>query len=66
MLNAKDNNVVATVNGNTLTLEIDLSQSLGRSSTGKSEKVASSGGFQNIDAGDLGAFGISLNVIQKG
>jgi hypothetical protein len=64
-MNVSDNNVVASVNGSKLTLEIDLSKSLGRSSTGKSEKVASSGGFQAVDGGTHGAFHISLNVIQK-
>jgi len=65
MLNSKDNNAVVTVAGSKMTIEIDLSKSLGKSSTGKSELIASSRGYNFVDAGDHGSVGISLNVTQK-
>ncbi len=44
-------NVKASVDGNTLTIQIDLSQRLGVSTSGKSETIASTSG--NVDAGSI-------------
>lgn len=64
-MNAKDNNMTATVSGSELTIKIDLSKNLGRSKSGKSDMIASTRGFQSIDGGKIGAFSVSLNLIQK-
>jgi hypothetical protein len=56
------NNVKATINGDKLILEIDLSKDLGKSKTGKSDLVASSRGYSAVDGADVQ---VSLNVIRK-
>jgi len=51
-------NVKTVVQGNKLTIEIDLSKKLGLSSSGKSNNIASSKGNHEIDGTD----GIKLGV----
>jgi hypothetical protein len=52
-----------TVQGNKLILEIDLTQNLGPSKSGKTLTVASSGGFQKVEG--AGSVSFSLNVNKK-
>jgi hypothetical protein len=51
-------NVVATKEGNSVVIRIDLSKSLGRSKSGKSDMVASTGGNVLIP----GTSGIKIGV----
>lgn len=53
--------IVQRVDGNKLIIEVDLNQNYGPSSTGKTDVVASSGGFQKV-TGDIS---FSLNVCKK-
>lgn len=56
-------NVKATVNGNKLTLEVDLSETHGKSSSGKTETVATTHGFDWTTCGEY--IGFSLNVCKR-
>ena len=62
-------NVNASVEGNILTVTVDLSQSFGRTGggTGKNIKVATSGGGRGIevDGPDNREFAVSLNVYRR-
>jgi len=51
-------NVESKVTGSKLTIEIDLSQEFGRSKSGKTITIASTGGFQAVKGQD----GISMNI----
>jgi hypothetical protein len=57
-------NVKTTVKGTKLTIEIDLSQDFGPSTSGKTNIIATTSGFTSIE----GAPGVSLglNVVRKG
>ena len=57
-------NISVAVKGNTLTLTIDLTKDFGKSKTGKTNTVASSGGFKPVPEHDTISF--SLNVNKKG
>ena len=46
-------NIESSVKDNILTLKIDLSQTFGRSKSGKSETVASTGGNKTIEGTDI-------------
>jgi hypothetical protein len=54
-------NVDMKVEGNILTVRVDLSKSFGRSSTGKSEIIASTEGNQAISPGVF----MGLNIYKK-
>ena len=54
-------NAKYTVNGSKLIIEIDMNADLGASKSGKTNMVASSGGFEKIDGTNLS---VSLNVIR--
>lgn len=56
-------NVSYKVEGTKLIIEVDLSQNFGPSSTGKTNRVASSGGFMAIDG--MPGMSLSLNVAKK-
>ena len=56
-------NVTATVKGNKLILEVDLTQTHGKSSSGKTTIVGTSGGNQAVE-GHAGIF-FGLNVYKK-
>lgn len=51
-------NVKMTVDGDKLTIEIDLTKDFGLSKTGKTSVVASTGGFAEVD----GKPGLKLNL----
>lgn len=53
-------NIVATLDGNTLTLTIDITKDFGASKSGKTTIIASSEGNQNF-----GGVTIGLNVYKK-
>lgn len=53
--------VVQRIEGNKLIIEVDLNQNFGPSSTGKTDVVASSGGFQKV----ADNISFSLNVCKK-
>ena len=55
-------NVATSVEGNILTIKIDLSKDFGPSSTGKTTIVASSKGPQAIDGTDVK---LGLNIYKK-
>lgn len=55
-------NMEMTIEGDTLTIKVDLSQDLGLSKSQKSRKIASSGGNQKIPGSDAI---IGLNVYRK-
>jgi len=57
-------NIVAVVKGNTLTLTVDLSKRYGRSASGKSVTVASTGGNQSVEGHPDIKMGV--NVYTKG
>lgn len=61
---AQMKNIEYKVEGNKLTIIVDLSQNHGPSSTGKTDTVASSGGFQSLGDAAPG-ISISLNVAKK-
>lgn len=54
-------NIQYEVEGNILTMKVDLSQSFGRSSSGKSTIIASAGGNQDIGNGVK----VGLNIYTK-
>lgn len=59
-------NIKATVNGNILTLEIDLSVNLGPSSSGKSDLIATTNGNVRVPfKGDIMA-GINIYAKRNG
>lgn len=58
-------NVTMKVEGKTLRIEVDLSQRLGPSKSGKTEIVASTDGISKLSAASLGQFGIGLNVFTE-
>lgn len=59
-------NVKATVKGNKLTLEIDLDQEFGPSSSGKTIIVASSEGNQTVGKNSQGAeIKLGINLYRK-
>lgn len=55
-------NVETKVTGNILTITVDLSKTFGPSKTGKTQVVASTGGFIEVAPGKV----LNLNVNQKG
>lgn len=55
-------NIDYILDGNILTLKVDISKRLGRSSTGRTITVASSGGGQRIPGTDVT---LNLNVWAK-
>ena len=55
-------NVETKVNGNILTITVDLSKDFGPSKTGKTKIVASTGGFIEVAPGKV----MNLNVNKKG
>lgn len=55
--------IIARVEGRKLILEVDLDQDFGPSSTGKSNFVATTGGFAKIDVDPGVSFG--LNVVRS-
>ena len=58
----KASNVAVEVEGNIMTIKVDLTKDFGPSSTGKSRKIASTGGFMTVPgAGNEKKF-LSLNV----
>lgn len=59
-------NVKATVKGNTLTIEVDLSKDFGPSATGKTLCIATTGGSQSFtDDKPHNDVTINLNVNRK-
>lgn len=57
-------NVRYEVEGDTLTIVVDLSQDLGLSASGKSELVASTGGGTQINGAERGVM-LNLTVYRK-
>jgi len=55
-------NIEATLNGNTLTLVIDITKDFGKSASGKTSRVATTSGFKRIADSDVS---ISMNVNRK-
>ena len=56
-------NIEMQVDGDTLTIKVDLTQRFGKSSSGKSEIIASTEG--NLSLPNLDAVRIGLNVYTK-
>ncbi|MFZ1730333.1 MAG: hypothetical protein WAV84_09450 [Bacteroidota bacterium] len=56
-------NVVMTVEGNTLTIKVDLSKEFGLSSSGKSMIIASTEGNQSVEGRE--EVKIGLNIYKK-
>lgn len=56
-------NVIMKIEGNTLTITVDLSKNLGSSKTGKSTIIATSAGIQPIPGATNGAK-IGLNIFK--
>jgi len=54
-------NVQTQIKGNKLIITVDITKNLGRSKSGKTVKVASTGGFQTITGNGKSAM-INLNV----
>ncbi len=61
---AQVKNVTHRVEGTKLIIEVDTTQNFGPSSSGKTNMVASSGGFLKID--QVPGLSLSLNVCKKG
>lgn len=62
-----DENIKFKVDGDTLTLEFDLTKDLGASSSGKSDIIATTHGFKPIPyvSGDGRKVSIGINLIRK-
>jgi hypothetical protein len=58
-------NVNQRVEGNKLVIEIDLDQSFGASSTGKSLMIASTNGFNRVESPKYAGVSFSLNVTKR-
>jgi hypothetical protein len=58
-----DTNIVTEVDGDTLTITVDLSQELRESSTGRSTIIAATKNFDNIE--DAEGFGLKLIVTKR-
>jgi len=56
-------NVEMTTNGNVLTITVDLSKRLGRSASGKTLLIATTGG--NVSAPNDEAIKVGLNIYTK-
>jgi hypothetical protein len=59
---AEAKNVVLRVEGNKLIIEVDLTQNYGPSSTGKTNVVATSGGFAKVANRDDVSFSLNVNA----
>ena len=53
-------NIIVTVKGNKMTLEIDLTKRLGNSASGKNVLIASTGGNQALASHPGVAFGVNV------
>jgi hypothetical protein len=56
-------NVIMTVKGTKLNIEVDLSKTFGKSASGKTTIIASTEGNQTVDGG--GGAIIGLNIYKK-
>lgn len=61
MLEGELKNVALNVEGNTLTITVDLSKELGPSASGKSTLIASTGGAVTVEGGAR----VNLSVYRK-
>ena len=57
-------NVTMNVKGNKLTIEVDLSKEFGKSASGKTTIIATTGGNQPVPGTDTGAI-VGLNIYKK-
>lgn len=58
-----DKNIIAEVDGTTLTLTVDLDTELGESKTGRSMIIANSGNFTSVE--DAEGYGYKLIVTKR-
>lgn len=58
-----DKNIIAEVDGSTLTLTVDLDTELGESQTGRSMIIANSGNFMSVE--DAEGYGFKLIVTRR-
>lgn len=57
-------NIRTSIEGNDLVIRVNALQVLGPSTSGKTNMVANSGGFQTVDGSPVQGLKLSLNVIR--